>query len=393
MRIVFVQFGDYRDAVRRFARGGAETYHDQRFTVDFVGSLAREAEHVCVIACGADPHDEEVPNGVHSVGMRLWKQASEADLVARIELARPTHLIARSPLLRVLRWGIRSGVRVLPLLADSFPNRTLRERYRNFRLRRLLNHRAIRIIGNHNLPASRDLKDLGVAPWKIVPFDYESRHHISPEQSEPKSRPSPAGPVHIAYVGSITPAKGIGEVIEAVPLMRARGLDVHLTIVGKGAVEDYRKRTLSLGISAAVTFAGVMPHDQIIPLMRQHDLVIVPTRHEFGEGMPGTIFEGLCARTPLLLSDHPIFLRRFRDGEDALIFHAGDPGNLAERVAKLMADPKLYGKLSINSLEAWRRLQMPVGWGELLRAFLRDEPADRQWFRDYSLGSGRYDAM
>jgi glycosyltransferase involved in cell wall biosynthesis len=394
MRVVIVQYGDYRQAVLRFAAGGPEFYHDQKFTVAFVGDLAREVERLYVISCKAEPHEEQLlPDGVRSIGIRIWEQEGEADLLARVKATQPTHLILRSPFIRIFRWATKAGIRVLPLFADSFRKQTIGNRIYNFKLRLALNNPAIQVIGNHNLPASRNLVQLGVAPWKVVPFDYESRRDDTPAQFEPKSWPGSNRPVRLAYVGSVNPAKGADDAVEAVSHLRARGLDVHLTVVGNGALEAYRNRAGDLGISERVTFAGLMPHELIKSLMREHDVVIVPTRREFGEGMPGTIYEGLVSRTPLALSDHPIFLTRFRDGDDAVIFRASNPSHLAERVANLMDDAKLYERLSANSLWAWQRLQIPVGWGELMRAFLRDESTDRQWFRDYSLASARYDTM
>ena len=58
MRITFVQFGDYAEAVHRFAKGGAETYYAQRYSVEFVGDLATKVEDVTVICVDAEPCDE-----------------------------------------------------------------------------------------------------------------------------------------------------------------------------------------------------------------------------------------------------------------------------------------------------------------------------------------------
>lgn len=38
-RIVFVQFGDYAEAVQRFAAGGKENYYAQKYTVDYMAGL------------------------------------------------------------------------------------------------------------------------------------------------------------------------------------------------------------------------------------------------------------------------------------------------------------------------------------------------------------------
>jgi hypothetical protein len=68
-----------------------------------------------------------------------------------------------------------------------------------------------------------------------------------------------------------------------------------------------------------------------------------------------------------------------------MIFRAGNPRSLADRVVDLLDDDALYRSLSENSVDAWRRLQVPVRWGELIRRWVRDQPADRDWLGAHSL--------
>ena len=50
MRLTFVQYGgDYREAWERFESGGKATYQAQRYSVNFVGSLANRSGQVSVI--------------------------------------------------------------------------------------------------------------------------------------------------------------------------------------------------------------------------------------------------------------------------------------------------------------------------------------------------------
>ena len=49
----FVQFGDFRAATRRFARGEQEVYLAQRFSVDYVRSIRERAAPVAVLCVAA----------------------------------------------------------------------------------------------------------------------------------------------------------------------------------------------------------------------------------------------------------------------------------------------------------------------------------------------------
>jgi glycosyltransferase involved in cell wall biosynthesis len=209
-------------------------------------------------------------------------------------------------------------------------------------------------------------------PWDwprlIVPYDYEPRT-LAP------------GSFRLAYVGAVSEAKGVGDLLRALRLLD----NVSLTVFGR------RQPTLEqLANGLDVRFAGFVATDEIPAAMREVDAVVVPSRHDYAEGLPGTIYQALATRTPLIASDHPMFRGAIAQDESALIFPAGDEKALASAVKRLAQDPELYGKLSANSLRAWEALQLPVKWGTLMEKWLSDQPADRQWLHDHRLVSGLY---
>ena len=71
-RIVFVQFGDYAEAVQRFAAGGKENYYAQKYTVDYVAGLAARFSAVTVVTFSRDHPFEKLPNGVGAQGVLLY---------------------------------------------------------------------------------------------------------------------------------------------------------------------------------------------------------------------------------------------------------------------------------------------------------------------------------
>jgi glycosyltransferase involved in cell wall biosynthesis len=388
VRIVFVQYGDYRSAVENFAAGGEETYSAQRYSVDIVAELARKHEHVSVVCVNADPHEETLANGVHVQGLRLYDQVSVPELVKRVAALRPTHLISRSPIRPLLRWGTRSGARVLPLLATSFPKVTrLATRFRYWQTARALSDPAIQVVGNHALNSCLDLRRIGVPARKIVPWDWPPM--ATPSERPAKQRRS-GGPVELFYAGVISDDKGVPDCLGAVRILRERGHDARLSLAGAGDVPRFEARARELGIGDAVRFLGRIPHKQVVQRMNEADLCIVPSRHSYPEGLPLTIYDTYCSRTPLLASDHPMFRGRVEDGFAALVFRAASPESLAGRAEELLRSPELYARLSENSAEAWRKLQLPVRWGDLLGAWLDGEEATRALVARFSLATGPY---
>ena len=55
LRVTLVQFGDFAEAFWRFANGGAETYYAQKYTFDFIASLAAriDIEAITLVSCGS----------------------------------------------------------------------------------------------------------------------------------------------------------------------------------------------------------------------------------------------------------------------------------------------------------------------------------------------------
>lgn len=388
MRICFVQFGDYREAVYTFARGGEESYYAQAYSVNFVAGLVHLMEQVTVISVDAPRYDQTLPTTVRTIGLPLWRGATDDELVELVAKVAPTHLVVRFPHVPLLRHGIRHALATLPLLADSFPRRGLRQRWRNHQLARALNHPGIAWVANHNINASRSLEAIGVRPDKIVPWDWPPM--VRPDNYPPKKALPEGSALRLFYVGHLSTEKGLGDCIEALDLLRHTGIDASLTVAGaQGDPDTFREMAQRIGVQDAVRFLGRIPHNQVVPLMHEHDAVLVPSRHAYPEGLPMTIYEALCARTPLLVSDHPMFAGKVIHETSALVFRAGDPHALADQALRLARDPGLYEHLSSESASAWQALQCPVTWGELLTRWIRNTENDHQWFATHSLAGAR----
>ncbi|WP_347268148.1 glycosyltransferase [Paracoccus sp. (in: a-proteobacteria)] len=391
IRLTVVQYGDYAEAVARFAAGGEANYYAQRYTVDFVAALARRpgVERITEICFAADLPASVTPAGVHCVGIALYPPAGKArfqELVAMIAASRPTHLVVAAPIRPAIRWALRQRLPVLPLFADSFHGRGLRQRLRNLLLARLLNRPGVDLVANHNLAAALDLARIGVSRDKILPFDWPEM--VLPEDYPPKPAPAPDRPLRLIYVGQLNEAKGVGDAVRALAILRRQGCDARLTLVGAGDAEAFRALARAEGVEAQVTLTGLLPHRQVLAEMRGHDIVLVPSHHAYPEGLPMTLYEALCVRSPLVVSDHPMFRLRIHDGVQALVHPERDPGAMAERILRLASDPASYEAFSRRAAESVTDYLCPLKWDRLIEDFL--DPAHREGLRRFSLARHAY---
>jgi glycosyltransferase involved in cell wall biosynthesis len=367
VRVTFVQYaGDYREAFERLISGGRETYQAQRYSVNFVGSLPHDVTVVCAVS--DETYDVRLPNGVRAIGAGLKHGFRARELIQY--LAGTDRLILRSPMEPLLKWARINEVRTICLIADSFQSSGFKQKLKNWLSARHLDH--AEWLGNHQLPACKSLQSIGIDPAKIIPWDWPPSH----TPYEHSSRKLRSGEVfNLLYVGSVCEAKGVSDLIRAIA-----GQDrIHLTVVGP-LLEPMPQ-------ASNVQFAGLIPNDEVPSAMREADAVVIPSRHEYPEGLPLVIFEALATRTPIIASDHPMFIEPLKDA--ALIFSAGDRRALLAAVQKLAFDPSLYARLSCACLPAWERLQIPVTFGDLIERWLAD---DARWLRANSLGMGGVEA-
>lgn len=394
MRLLMVQYaGDYRETVKCLSNGGEETYCAQKYSVDAVAEIGKTIEEAAVLCClTQERYDEILCNGVRAIGAgfnpKIPTKTLIKTLIELIEQQKPTHLIVRVPIQDIFGWAIKKKVPTLAILADSFEAKGLKTKLRHYWLAKTLNHHQIDWVCNHAINSCLSLQEIGVNPDKIIPWDWP--HEVTPDSFAAKTLRAEGKTWNLVYVGLIRESKGIGDVLEAVQKLRSKNISINLKVAGKGEVNEFINKAKQLNIEDCVEFLGLVPNKSIVHLMREADGVIIPSRHEYPEGFPLTIYEALCSRTPIIASDHPMFQNKLKDGINALIFPSANAVALADCIEKLLTNSELYERLSLASYDAWKELQIPVKWADMINRWLDNSPENRQWLFDHRLSSGRY---
>ncbi len=403
-RVVLVQWaGDYRAAYRRLIeRGEKETYYAQRHSVETAGELARAYDLYAVLCLTSDVvYNETMPNGVRALGAGINPARPDFGQAFRqLAALSPTHLVVTTPRPELIAWGTSRGITVIAQFADTFTLttsglslvkkivRSVKHSYRTRRLANVLNHQGVRVVGNHNLNASRDLVRIGVSAEKVVPWDWPPQ--VRPDTYDAKTLRT-SGPWQLVYVGSVEPSKGVGDAITAVATLNARGHDARLQVIGRGDLELFQQQAAREGVVDKVDISGGRSHDDVLTAMRDADVVLVPSWHAYPEGLPMTIYETMAVRTPLVCSDHPAFRSRVGDGVSAVVVPERTPTALADGVEHVMRDAARYAHMSEATADTWRGLLCPVTFYELLRRAVSFTGDDAAFLRDHSIGSHRYD--
>jgi glycosyltransferase involved in cell wall biosynthesis len=380
MNILFFQHGDYGEAYQRFQAGGSATYRDQKTSVELVKTFS-QSHDVTVASIRPEPHDLQLTKSLRSLGVR-YDDLSGPRLAEILDETAPDRVICRTPDWRILHALRRRRIATLPYFADTFRHTGLRGRFRSLRLRRTLGGDHIPCVCNHSRNASLSLHEvLGIAKARIVPWD----RRVIETGLGPKPAPAPGAPLRLFYAGMLIEAKGTGDVLAALAALQADGVPVTLSLASRTDPGPWRARAEALGIAERVDFLGSIPNEDILDAMRAHDVILVPTRHSYAEGLPNTLREALAVRTPLITSDHPAFAGRLEPDRDALIFRGGDPQALARAIRRLAETPALYERLSASAEAALERLPYGLYWDDLWRCFLADPAPGADWVRQSSL--------
>ncbi|MEU5990650.1 glycosyltransferase [Spirillospora sp. NPDC047418] len=102
------------------------------------------------------------------------------------------------------------------------------------------------------------------------------------------------------YVGNLIEHKGVQLLLEAFAKCHAEEPGLTLTLVGSGALEgQLADRAAELGIADAVTLTGALAPDEAMRRMREHDLLVHPSR---GETFGVAIVEAVAAGLPVLVT-------------------------------------------------------------------------------------------
>lgn len=368
-RIACVQYGDYADALARRRAGGAETYQAQFYTVDAYEAFVAGCEHLVVgigttasrrrdgtgtLVTVVPPARPGLPGRV--VQWLLWQR-----LRRELEAFAPTHLVVRlndRQGVRLLTWAAKRQLPVACIIASTLNpdlpvNRTFCA---------LACDERVAFVANHLRVARQSLVDCGLPESKALAYDFPVV--VDPRDHPPKTL-RPGASHALVYAGVLSTDKGAGDLLDAFTRLRAEGADLRLTVCGDG---ELRPRFAEAARSdPALSVLGRVPHSEVLRLMREADAVIVPSRSTFAEGLPLTLLESLAVRTPVVASTHPVFRRYFRDGQGLAMFDEGDPAALAGTLRALLGDPARYAAVSVASADAWRSVQEPLLFHDLLQ--------------------------
>ncbi len=167
-------------------------------------------------------------------------------------------------------------------------------------------------------------------------------------------RPDPGNKVpNIICVGRLVPAKGQHILLEACLLLKNKGVQFHLAMIGDGpdrsALEIFVAKN---NLKEMVTFTGVLGQDKVRMQYDKADLFVLAS---FAEGVPVVLMEAMAKEIPVISTRITGIPELIEHGQDGLLATPGDAESLANQMLTLLNHPELrlqFGKAGRKKVKA-----------------------------------------
>jgi phosphatidylinositol alpha-1,6-mannosyltransferase len=166
-------------------------------------------------------------------------------------------------------------------------------------------------------------------------------------------------PIRLLTVSRIDPRKGLRVLPAAVAELVAAGHDVTLDIVGApiGQIGEIEQAAIAADAARLcgghrVRLLGPVPLDRLLPLYRDYDVFVLPTRP--GEGIPRVLMEAMAGGVPVITTNVAGIGSLITDGENGLLMHAATPDAAAEAIGRVITNAALRRRMIAGGYDTVR---------------------------------------
>jgi glycosyltransferase involved in cell wall biosynthesis len=233
--------------------------------------------------------------------------------------------------------------------------------------RRFQDRLKIRLLGwASNIYISQAIaRHVGV-PGRIIPNAYDETIFREPDSNRWENTPK------LLFVGRLVSDKGCALLLEALALLRSRGMSLQLTIVGSGPEEaSLHSLVQNLGLEAWVAFRGTLQGKDLVAEMGRHAILVVPSLWEEPFGL--VALEGIACGCVVVGSAGGGLSEAI--GECGRTFPNGDAGQLANTLAELLEHPERMTEFREAAAAHLARHSLEVVAGAYLEELSRSLPA------------------
>jgi glycosyltransferase involved in cell wall biosynthesis len=185
---------------------------------------------------------------------------------------------------------------------------------------------------------------------------------VLPERAAPRDGP----PLFLCprrhdYVGGVDLAvRAFGEVVGEFP-------DAELHLYGDGAERPKLERLAARVAPGQIWFHGVVPHEELVPLLAKATAVVNSTRDD---NHPNSVLEAMWVGCPVVATAVGGVPFLVRDGETGYLAEPDDPAALAAQMLRVLRNPAEAAEVAARARGACREFIWPYDRSGKLDALL-----------------------
>ncbi|MFK8081558.1 MAG: glycosyltransferase family 4 protein [Granulosicoccus sp.] len=156
--------------------------------------------------------------------------------------------------------------------------------------------------------------------------------------------------IRIGYCGRLRVVKGVHVLIAGFARLKAAYPEKNfiLTIAGSGSEQTaLEEQAATLGIDDHIDWQGLI--QDTVSFYHSIDIYVQPS---FAEGLPNSVMEAMVAQRVVVASDIGGNTDLVKNGDNGLLFDAGDDIALADQLARLVCDPELSHRLALRGRQS-----------------------------------------
>jgi len=192
------------------------------------------------------------------------------------------------------------------------------------------------VVGISDFTAAQIKRIVDPADWPKV---HVVRCGLDLERFRFEPTSEPGDPAVVTMVARLSPEKGHLVLVDAMQMLRERGVGVVASIVGDGQFRpQIEARIAELGLGDQVTLTGELHSDQVAVQLRTADIFCLPS---FFEGLPISIMEAMATGLPVIATAVGGIPELVSDRRTGFLVPAGRADAVADAIEALVTDPKL----------------------------------------------------
>ena len=172
-------------------------------------------------------------------------------------------------------------------------------------------------------------------------IDFEIFSNIQPTRSD-------VGNFKILFIGSITDRKKPHMIIDALPKLQDKDVELHLVgpTPNNKYLEELREKIIFNNLEDRVYIHGIKSRDDVKEFYSENNLMILPS---VSEGLARVIFESQVTACPVLVTDAPGMQDIVIDGQTGYIFESNDLESLVEKIDYIIQNYNEATSVGINA--------------------------------------------